>query len=148
MLTSPFPRLVLVLFCAVSLGCTKDTQYKSIQFGAFLFDGNKVRFQAQTQIRKSNDTIIGWAFDIENPPQQITVREVISGPEGTSWPTNPGEVTEGGRTVSVEKTIQRPGTTFLFHNWTIDQSDVSGNYKATLYIDSKLIKEVDFVVSN
>lgn len=148
MRTSLFSRLVLALICVVSLGCTEEAQYKAVQFGAFSREGNKVTFQAQTRVLKTNETVIGWAFDIENPPRQLTIREVISGPQGTSWALGPGEVTDEGRTVSVTKTIQNPGPTFLFHNWTIDHTDVAGNYKAMLYIDSKLIKEVDFFVSN
>lgn len=146
--TQPIFRLALALICVASLGCAEEAKYKSVQFGVFSREDSKLTFQAQTLVLKANETIIGWAFDIENPPKQFTIREVISGPPGTSWPPGPGEVTDEGRTVSVVKTIHNPGLKFLFHNWTIDHTDVAGNYKATLYIDSKLIKEVDFVVSN
>jgi len=76
-------------------------------------------------------------------------REVISGPPGTAWPsTDSLEVTDGGRTVSSTTDVKNPGLTHLFHNWTLDGTDVAGTYKALLYIDGKLVRSVDFVLTD
>lgn len=139
----------LLFLCAAALGCSRQPQYNSIQFGTFTRDGDRLIFRPQTHMTTASEHIIGWAFDIEGSPRRITIREVISGPPGTVWPSvDTLEVTDGGRTVSATAEVENPGPTHLFHNRTLDGSDVVGKYTASLHIDGRLVRSVEFVLTH
>lgn len=137
-----------VFACFGLVGCSQEPQYQSVQFGTFSRDDDRIIFQAQTRFSRAKEPTIGWAFDIAGSPERITIREVISGPPGTVWPSvDAGALSDGGRTVSVTAEVKKPGPTHLFHNWTFDSSEVVGSYEATLFIDERLIKVVHFVLT-
>lgn len=146
-------RLPLLLLSLLIFGCSKGIGVTDIQFGTFSGVGtHKVSFRANTTLLKSQEPIFGWAFSISNPPETLHIREVITGPEGSSWEAPPDkngyELSDAGRTVSITKTISHPGSLFMFHHFAISATDPSGPYSAKLFLNNKLVKEVSFVVSD
>lgn len=150
---NPANLLIIAITCIIALGCSQDIGVSDVQFGTFTGIGtDTIKFKAENTLSKSNEVSYGWAFSIKNPPEKFIIREVTEGPTGVSWeaPANATEVeiSNNGKTVSVTKTISKPNSPFLFHHWSISSVDPVGNYKSTLYLDDKLIKEVNFVVIN
>lgn len=147
-------RLILgVITVWLLASCSHEIEVFDIQFGSFTGVGTStVIFRAETHMSRSRDLPVGWAFSMKNPPLTFTLREFIEGPPGTHWEAPPNtpeiQLSEDGRIAEVTKTISRPGSPFMLHNWTISSSDPIGKYKATLFIDGKLIKKVKFDVAN
>jgi hypothetical protein len=56
-------------------------------------------------------------------------------------------VSDEGRTATVTHTFHHPKSPFLFHNWSISDSDPVGRYKATLFIDGREIRRTEFDVT-
>lgn len=155
---SPPDMRVLQLFLCASIAisisaCSSDVGVTDVQFGSFSGVGSgTVTFRATTTFSKGQDVQFGWAFSMKNPPQQISVQEIVEGPPGTVWEAPPTasevQVTDGGRTATVTKNFSKPGSPFLFHNWSISESDPLGKYKAALLINGKQIRQVEFQVTN
>lgn len=105
---------------------------------------------ASGTIQNSDETEVGWAFSMQNPPASLTVTEIIEGPIATVWEAPSGakgvRISEGGRVARVETVFTNPGSLLLIHNWAITRSDPLGQYKATLIIDWKEIKRAGFLV--
>lgn len=133
--------------------CSSDVGVIDVQFGSFSGVGTSaVTFRAATTFSKQHDVRFGWAFSMKNPPTQISVQEIVEGPLGTVWEAPPTaseiQVADGGRIATVTKSFSRLGSPFLFHNWSISDSDPVGKYKATLFINGKQIRQVEFDVTN
>lgn len=158
LLVSPPDMRALQLFLCASLAfsisaCSSDIGVTDVQFGSFSGVGTStVTFRATTTFSKRQDAPFGWAFSMKNPPQQISVQEIVEGPLGSVWEAPPTasevQVTDGGRTATVTKTFSKPSSPFLFHNWSISDSDPIGKYKAALLINGKQIRQVEFDVTN
>ncbi|MDD4912160.1 MAG: hypothetical protein PHP57_07680 [Sideroxydans sp.] len=133
-------------------GCSSDIGVSDVQFGTFSVGASSVTFRAESSLSRESQPIFGWAFSMKNPPQKFIIREVVEGPAGTIWESPPNspevQVTDGGRTALVTRTISRPNSPFIFHHWSISSSDPIGKYKAILYIDGEVIRHVDFEVAN
>lgn len=147
-----FPGLFLVFVPLLISACSGDIGVSDVQFGTFSVSSSSVAFRAESTLSKEREPIFGWVFSMKNPPQELTIREIVEGPIGTKWESPPNspevQVTDGGRIAQVTKYISRPGSPFLFHHWSISNLDPVGRYKASLYIDGKLIRQVDFEVTN
>jgi len=145
--------LIFISIALVISACSGDIGVSDVQFGSFSGVGTSfITFQAAGSLSRKQEPHFGWAFSMKNPPKELTVREVIEGPAGAMWesPNNSPEVqvTDGGKTARVTKTISKPASPLLFHNWSISNSDPIGKYRASLYIDGKLIRQVEFNVTN
>ena len=145
--------LLVFLICSLSVGCSREIGVTDVQFGSFAGVGtNNLVFRAERTLTKAREVNFGWAFSMANPPEKLTLREVVTGPDGVIWVASSDssgiEVSDGGKTVSVTKTISKPNSPFLFHHWSISPADPAGMYRATLYIEGQVAREISFVVSN
>lgn len=155
---SPPDMRALQLFLCASIAfsisaCSSDIGVTDVQFGSFSGAGTStVTFRTATTFSKKQDVRFGWVISMKNPPQQISVQEIVEGPMGTIWEVPPTasevQVTDGGRTATVTKSISKPSSPFLFHNWSISDSDPIGKYKVALLINGKQIRQVEFDVTN
>lgn len=147
----PIASIIFAITCAFALGCSNEIGVSDVQFGTFTGVGSTtIKFKAGNTLSKSDEAVYGWFFSMKNPPKEITIKEVIEAPIGGSWSVPPSargiDITNDGKTVSVTKTISNPGSPFLFHHWSVSSTDPIGNYKAALYVEGQLVKEVDFAV--
>lgn len=148
------PPLILCTLIAFSISaCSSEIGVTDVQFGAFTGVGTStITFKATTSISKKQELPFGWAFSMNNPPEQISVQEIVESPSSAAWEALPTDsevqVTDNGKKAKVTKNFSNPGSPFLFHNWSISDSDPIGKYKATLFINGRQVRQVEFDVTD
>jgi len=146
------PGIIWALFAIFVSACSGDIGISDVQFGSFVAGDSSIAFRAKNSFSREQEPIFGWVFSMKNPPQEFTIREIVEGPTGTIWEAPPStpevQVTDGGKTAQVAKVVLGPSSPFLFHHWSISNTDPIGKYKASLYVDGKLIRQVEFEVTN
>lgn len=132
-------------------GCGREKlEVTSAEFGSFAGVGTKsVTFIPSDKLSKRSEITYGWVVRMQPFEGSVTVKDEVETPVVARWefPANADvQVSADGKTVSATQSIPVKGTSFLFHNWSLSQSDPVGTYKTRLYVNNKLVKETSFAV--
>ena len=147
----PIRRLVIVTLILLASSCGREKlEVTSAEFGSFAEVGtNNVTFIPSDKLSKKNEITYGWVVRMQPFEGTVTVKDEVETPVVAQWefPANSDvQVSADGNTVSATQSFPVKGTSFLFHNWSLSQSDPVGTYKTRLYVNNKLVKETSFAV--
>jgi hypothetical protein len=120
----------------------------SIKFGAVSQRDDYTQIQETLVVKRSAADGFAWAMLFPeglNPKVCKEVLELPVAPKAQSIQTADIVYREGGR-IAIRESAVANGDVGLLKMWGLDPADPVGKYKLSIYIDAKLIKEINFSV--